>query len=188
MPEDFQSFETTAELEAWFASNHATASELRVRIYRKESGIRSVDWNDCVLTAIAWGWIDGHKKSLDSSSYVQRLTPRRARSNWSKKNCAHAERLIQEGRMQPAGMAQVEAARNDGRWERAYGGISNMEMPSEFLSELEKHPAAKEFYATLDRTNLFSIYYRVHTAKRPETRARRIAEILAKLERRERYH
>ncbi len=112
-------FANSAKLQQWLQKNHASEPELWVRIYKKDSGTPSVDWNDCVVAAIAWGWIDGHKKSLDEASFLQRLTPRRPRSNWSQKNCAHAERLIAEGLMQPAGLAHVAAARADGRWAQA---------------------------------------------------------------------
>jgi uncharacterized protein YdeI (YjbR/CyaY-like superfamily) len=175
------SFASPTQLGEWLRANHATQRELWVRIFKKESGTPSVTWEDCVVESLAWGWIDSQKKSLDAESFLQRLTPRRAGSNWSKKNCEHAERLILEGRMQPSGLVHVEAARKDGRWERAYAGSADMVIPEDFLRELEKNPDAKRFYETLNRTNLFSIYHRIHTAKREETRARKIAEILAQL-------
>lgn len=182
------SFETPRQLEQWLRSNHEHEQELWVRIFKKESGTPTVTWNDCVIAAIAWGWIDGHKKSLDEVSFLQRLTPRRPRSSWSKKNCEHAERLIAEGRMQPSGLAHVEAARRDGRWDSAYSGSSEMVIPDDFLAELQKNPAAKKFFATLDRRNLYSIYHRLQTAKRPETRQRRIANMLADLARGKPFH
>ena len=181
-------FATSAHLDKWLRANHARATELWVRIYKKGSGTPSVDWNDCVVAALAWGWIDGHKKSLDEDSFLQRLTPRRPKSNWSQKNCAHAERLIAEGLMQPAGLAHVEAARADGRWAQAYAGSATMVIPDDFLAALGKNAAAKRFYATLDRRNLFSIYHRVTTAKREATRTKRIADIVAKLARGEVFH
>jgi uncharacterized protein YdeI (YjbR/CyaY-like superfamily) len=174
-------FESAAELEKWLSANHATKRELWVRVFKKGSGTRSVTWNDCVVVAIAWGWIDGHKKALDEASYLQRLTPRRPKSSWSKKNREHAERLIAEGRMQPSGLVHVEAARQDGRWEQAYAGSAGMVIPEDFLEELRKNPAAEAFYKTLDRPNLYSIYHRLQTAKRPETRAKRLAAMLAQL-------
>lgn len=122
-------FETPEQLHAWLQSNHASKTELWVRIFKKATDQPSVTWDDCVVAAIAWGWIDGIRKSLDDTSFLQRLTPRRARSNWSQKNVQHAERLIEQGRMQPAGLVQVEAARSDGRWATAYAGSATMEMP-----------------------------------------------------------
>ncbi len=176
-----RAFATSEKLHAWLKKNHATEQELWVRIFKKGSGTPSVTWDDCVVVAIAWGWIDGHKKSLDDDSYLQRLTPRRAKSSWSQRNCAHAERLIAAGQMQSAGLAHVEAARKDGRWQQAYAGSAQMVIPDDFLKELGKNTAAKRFYATLDRKNLYAIYHRLQTAKRPETRQRRVVDIVAQL-------
>lgn len=183
-----RSFATSDELDAWLKEHHATAQELWVRIFKKESGAATVTWNDCVVSAIAWGWIDGQRKSLDDVSFLQRLTPRRARSNWSKKNCEHAERLIAEGRMQPSGLAHVEAARQDGRWDNAYSGSSEMVIPEDFLAELRKNRPAKEFFETLDRRNRFAIYHRLQTARRVETREKRIRDMIAQLARGEAFH
>lgn len=182
------SFRTPRELEAWLRKYHATQSELWVRIFKKDSGTPSVNWKDCVLAALAWGWIDGQKRALDEVSFLQRLTPRRPQSSWSKINCAHAERLIEEGRMQPPGLKAVEAARGDGRWARAYAGSATMTIPEDFLRELTKHPAAQATFATLDRRNLFAIYHRLETAKRPETRARRMAGMIADLAAGRKFH
>ena len=183
-----RAFEAVDDLEKWLKSNHATKRELWVRIFKKSSGMPTVTRDDCVVAAIAWGWIDGQGRRLDEVSFLQRLTPRRAKSNWSKKNREHAQRLIAEGRMQPAGRAHVEAARQDGRWEQAYAGSAEMVIPEDFLKELRKNPAAKKFYATLDRRNLFVIYHRLQTARRQETRKKRIAAMLAKLARGKAFH
>jgi len=184
-PTDYQAFQTTDDLSSWLSTHHATASELWVRMYKKASRVASVSWEDCVVVALAWGWIDGQRQALDDVSFVQRFTPRRPGANWSKKNCDHAERLIAEGKMQPSGLRHVEAAKADGRWDRAYAGSSDMVMPDDFLAELAKDEVASAFYETLGRTSLFSIYHRLHTAKRPETRQKRMEAILAKLAQRE---
>lgn len=184
-PAEHLPFATPQHLSDWLAANHATARELWVRIYKKQSGTPSVTWEDCVVASLTWGWIDGQKQSLDEASFLQRLTPRRAKSNWSKKNCEHAMRLINEGLMQPSGLVHVEAAKQDGRWESAYAGSSGMVMPEDFLAMLDADAEAKAFYDTLNRAHLFSIYHRIHTAKRPETRDKRIAETLRKLRLRE---
>lgn len=176
-------FESTAQLHAWLQAHHASETELWVRIFKKGTGLPSVTWDDCVVAALTWGWIDGVRNALDDTSFLQRLTPRRGRSNWSQKNVQHAERLIAQGRMQAAGLAQVEAARSDGRWATAYAGSATMEIPEDFLAALQQDPAAQAFYATLKRQHLFTIYHRLHSAKRPETRLKRMAELLAKLAR-----
>lgn len=181
-------FATAAEFQAWLSEHHATAGELWIRMFKKGSGKPSVTWGDCVVEAIAFGWIDGQRLPFDDESFVQRFTPRKRGSNWSTKNREHAERLIAEGRMAPAGLAHVEAAKKDGRWENTYAGSAGMVIPQDFLDALEQNPAAKAFFATLDRKNLYPIYYRLQTAKRPETRAKRMAAILAQLERGERFH
>ncbi len=178
-----RSFKTSAEFEKWLSANHQTQTELWVRMFKKGSGTPSVDWNDCVVAALSWGWIDGVRKSLDEVSFIQRFTPRRAKSSWSKKNREHAERLMTEGRMQPAGLAHVEAARKDGRWDNAYAGSADMVIPEDFLAALKKSAAAKKFYETLKRQQLFIIYHRLHSARTEATRSKRITELVARLAR-----
>jgi len=181
-------FKTASKLADWLDKRHGTATELWVRIFKSDAGVPSVTWNDCIIESIRVGWIDGPKKPLDDTSYLQRLSPRKAKSNWSARNCRYATTLIAEGRMLRAGLAEVEAAKSDGRWDTAYAGSADMTIPQDFLDALKRVPAAKAFFATLDRRNLFSIYYRLHTAKKPETRAKRVAQIVAKLERGETFH
>lgn len=181
-------FETPADLAQWLAAHHGIAKELWVRIYKKGTGRPSVTWADCVVEAIAFGWIDSRRRSLDEDSYLQRLTPRKPGSQWSQKNCEHAQRLISEGRMTPAGLRHIDAAKADGRWTNAYAGSAAMEIPADFLEALERNPLAKDFFATLDRKNLYAIYYRLTTAKRPETRDKRMNAILEQLARAQRFH
>ena len=183
-----RAFQDAGELSEWLAEHGPVRRELWVRIYKVGAGVPSVTWLDCVVEAIRFGWIDGQKKPLDARSFLQRLTPRKAGSNWSAKNREYAVKLIADGRMTPAGLAQIDAAKADGRWERAYAGSAEMTIPQDFLDALDKLPAAKTFFGTLDRRNLYPIYYRLHTAKRPETRARRMDQILAQLARGERFH
>lgn len=186
--DDSLSFATPKDLSTWFVAHHGEASELWIRLYKVKSGVPSVTWEQAVIEALAWGWVDAVKKAHDENSWVQRFCPRRAKSKWSKKNCAHAEKLMADGRMQPAGLAQVEAARADGRWDAAYAGQSDFEIPAEFLAELENHPVAKANFEQLNRQNLFAIYYRLHTAKKPETRRRNIEKFIAMLARGEKFH
>lgn len=180
-PPEPVSFATPGDLEKWLKTNHNKKEELWIRMFKKGTGTPSVNWEECVVAVLSWGWIDGVRRSFDDVSFIQRFTPRRAKSTWSQKNCEIAERLIAEGRMQPSGLVHVEAARKDGRWDQAYASPSKMVIPDDFLSELDKHPAAKKFYATLNRTNLYAIFHRLMTAKRPETRTRRMEAIIAQL-------
>lgn len=176
-----RSFATREELAAWLKENHAASTELWVRIFKKNTKRPSVAWEDCVIAAIAWGWIDGQRRALDEESFLQRLTPRRQGSSWSARNREHAERLIAEGVMEPPGLAQVNAARADGRWERAYAGSADMAFPEDFLLALRDNPKAQAFFAALSRRELFLIYRGVQTAKRANTRARRIESVVAAL-------
>lgn len=181
-------FPNAQTLGDWLNEHHQSSNDLWVRIYKVGSATPSVTWTDCVIEALRFGWIDGQKLPLDGTSFLQRLSPRKTKSSWSVKNREHAVRLIAEGRMSTAGLVHVEAAKADGRWEGAYAGSATMTIPQDFLDALETMPAAKAFYATLDRKNLYPIYYRLHTAKRPETRTKRLAQILGQLDRGERFH
>jgi uncharacterized protein YdeI (YjbR/CyaY-like superfamily) len=182
-------FRTASELGTWLSQNHDTATELDVRIYKVASGIPSVTWTECVVECLAWGWIDSRKKSLDALSYLQRISPRRPKTSpWSQTNVKHAERLIAQDRMKPPGLAAVHAAKQDKRWEAAYSGPATMVIPEDFLAALEGDAAAKSFYQTLNRRNLYTIYYKLHSAKRPATRARRMQSILDQLGRQEKFH
>lgn len=187
-PDAHRAFATRKELEKWLKTNHGKESELWVRMYKKDSGVRSVTWEDCVLACLAWGWIDGQRRALDDVSFIQRLSPRRPKSVWSKKNCEHAERLIAAGLMQPSGLVHVEAARADGRWEAAYASPSEMVIPDDFLAVLETNAEAKAFFATLNRQNLYAIYHRIQITKRPETRVKKIESIVLQLAQGKRFH
>tara|TARA_R110002094_G_scaffold138048_3_gene129501 strand:- start:394 stop:942 length:549 start_codon:yes stop_codon:yes gene_type:complete len=170
-------FATPKDLGQWLKVNHATESELWVKIYKKKTGIQSVTWNDVVIEALCWGWIDGIKKSIDDQAYLQRITPRQTRSNWSKRNTDHAERLISEGRMMESGLVHIRAAKADDRWEKAYV-VSEMEVPADFLAALESNPNVKEFYETLNKSSRYAIAYGLISAKKPETRLRRFTKFL----------
>jgi uncharacterized protein YdeI (YjbR/CyaY-like superfamily) len=180
-----KTFETPTDFCAWLAVNHAQAPELWLKIYKKTSKIPSIDWEQAVIEAIAWGWIDGIKKSNDKLSYFQRFTPRRARSNWSQKNCDHVDNLIKSGRMQAPGLIHVMAAKADGRWDNAYAGSAGMQIPADFLAALAANPDAQAFYETLNRSSIFTIYHQLHSAKRPQTRQGRMVNILGMLARSE---
>jgi uncharacterized protein YdeI (YjbR/CyaY-like superfamily) len=162
-------------LEAWLEENHATAPGLYVKLAKKGSGVPSLNWEQMVEVLLCFGWIDGRANRLDDRFYLQRITPRRAKSVWSQKNVATVERLIAEGRMRPAGLAAVEAAKADGRWERAYAGPASITMPDDLAAALDAEPAARAAYDALAGTNRYAVLWRVHTAGTPATRAKRIA-------------
>jgi len=173
-------FTSPRDLGRWLKENHATKSELWVKIFKKGTGIPSVTWDDVVVESLCWGWIDGVKKSLDDQAYVQRITPRRAQSNWSKRNRDHAERLISEGRMKEAGLAHVRSAKADSRWEKAYSA-SELKVPEDFLEALESVPVAKAFFETLNKSSRYVIALGLTTAKKPETRRKRFEKFLDEL-------
>jgi len=184
-PNKILSFESPAELGHWLSANHANETELWVKIFKKATGIPTVDWNDVVLETLCWGWIDGIKKSLDDQAYLQRITPRKARSNWSKRNTEHVARLISEGRMQEPGLEHVRAAKSDGRWENAYKPSSEMSVAADFLAALEAKPKLKAFYQTLNKSSRYAIAYGLDSAKKPETRQRRFEKFMDMLGRQE---
>jgi uncharacterized protein YdeI (YjbR/CyaY-like superfamily) len=174
--------------EAWLRDHHQTAQGVWVKIARAGGTEPSVTYDEVVEGALVHGWIDGQKRALDERSWLQRVTPRRARSPWSKRNRAWAERLAAQGRLAPAGRREVERAQADGRWERAYDGPRTASVPDDLQRELDRHPKASAFFATLDSANRYAVLYRVQTAHRPETRARRIQTLVAMLDRGETLH
>lgn len=183
-PDKIKAFASPNDFGQWLEENHATASELWVKIFKLKSGMPSVTWDQVVIEALCWGWIDGVKKSLDEETYLQRVTPRKARSKWSKRNTEHVERLISEGRMTEAGLVHVRAAKLDGRWAAAYT-VSEMEVPTDFLDALSLKPKAKKFYDTLTKSSRSVIARGLLDAKRPETRLRRFQNFLDMLGRNE---
>ncbi len=168
--------------EKWLEKNHADSPGVWVKLAKLESGIPSVTYAQALEVALCYGWIDGQKGAFDDEYWLQRFTPRKPRSKWSKINCAKVEALIAAGRMKPAGLREVEAARADGRWEAAYAGAKTIEVPEDLTLALEKNPKAKAFFATLKGASRYAILFRLHDAKKPETRARRLAQFVAMLE------
>ena len=185
-------FTTTREFEKWLKAHHAKVPGVWVRFLKKAhketSGEKSVTYAETLDVALCYGWIDSQSNKLDDKSYVQKFTPRGAKSVWSKRNRQHIARLIKEKRMTLAGLAHVAAAKKDGRWAGAYDGSSTMKIPVDFLRELGKNKKAKAFFDTLNKANLYAIGYRLQTAKKPETRERRKAAILAQLEAGKKFH
>jgi uncharacterized protein YdeI (YjbR/CyaY-like superfamily) len=181
-------FASDADWEAWLDEHHAGADGVWVKIAKKGTGIDSVRYPEVLETAICFGWIDGRREGLDDTWFLQRFTPRTARSRWSRINRDKAERLIAEGRMRPRGLAETEAAQADGRWAAAYAGQRTIEIPEDLRRELDARPEAAAFFKTLSSQNRYAILYRLQDAKRPETRARRLAKFVAMLEAGETLH
>ncbi|WP_413578117.1 YdeI/OmpD-associated family protein [Bdellovibrio sp. HCB290] len=175
-------FKTQSELRTWLTKNHGSVAELWIGFYKKNSGKSGITPAEALDEVLCFGWIDGIRKSVDEISYCNRFTPRRAKSVWSKINTQHVQRLTKAGLMMPAGLKAVEDAKKDGRWQKAYSSPKSMEVPADFLKDLNKNKKAKDFYKTLKKANLFSIAFRLHNAKKPETREKlktRIIEMLA---------
>jgi uncharacterized protein YdeI (YjbR/CyaY-like superfamily) len=174
---------------AWLAAEHAQSGAVWLVLAKKgASRPTSLTYDQALEEALCHGWIDGQVRRRDDATYRQRFSPRRPRSAWSKRNVEIAERLCRDGRMQPAGLAEIERARGDGRWEAAYAGAATIEVPDELAAALAASPAALRMFETLSSQNRYSILYRIATAKRPETRARRIEKFVAMLARGETIH
>jgi uncharacterized protein YdeI (YjbR/CyaY-like superfamily) len=181
-------FASAAEWEQWLEVNHAASDGVWVEIAKKDSGIESVRYPEVLESALCFGWIDGRRDALDERFFLQRFTPRRSRSRWSRINRETAERLISEGRMRPAGLAEVKRAKADGRWEAAYEGQGRSTVPDDLQRELDARPKAKAAFAELNSQNRYAILYRLQDAKRPDTRARRLEKFVAMLEAGERIY
>ena len=179
---------TREEWAAWLAAQPASAPGAWLRIAKAGGGARTVSYADALDVALCHGWIDGQKRPLDERFWLQRFTPRTARSRWSKRNRARAEQLIAGGEMAPAGLREIERARADGRWDAAYDSHSTATVPPDLRAALDAEPAAAAFFAGLDSANRYAILYRVQEARRPETRARRIAAFVAMLAEGRRIH
>ncbi len=181
-------FASPGDWESWLEKNHSVSKGIWLQMYKKATGIASVNYAQALDAALCYGWIDGQLKSIDELSYMQRFTPRRPRSIWSKRNIEHIARLTIEGRMKPAGLKEAEAAKADGRWEQAYDSPANMSLPDDFLAELKKSKNAFAFYESLNKANQYAIAWRLQTAKRAETKEKRMKEILEMLKREEKFH
>lgn len=176
-----RAFGTQADWEEWLADHHGDAGGVWVKIPRKGSGIAGIDYATALESALCYGWIDGHKKGLDDTHWLQRFTPRRPRSRWSAVNRQKALDLIEQGRMRPPGLREVEKARADGRWEAAYASPRTAAVPDDLRAALDAAPGARDVFAALDSRNRYAILHRIEEAKRPQTRAARIERFVAML-------
>ena len=171
-------FSSEKKWQQWIAKNQSDSKGLWIKIAKKDSGIATVTIEEALENALCYGWIDGQRNSFDDKYYLQKFTPRGAKSIWSKRNCGFVEKLIADKKMQPSGLAVIEAAKKDGRWDAAYDSPKNMKVPDDFLKALAKNKKAALFFKTLNKTNLFSIAFRLHTAKKPETRVKRMNDFI----------
>jgi uncharacterized protein YdeI (YjbR/CyaY-like superfamily) len=182
------SFKSANEWEKWLAKNHASSRGVWLKIFKKDSQTLSVNYPDALDEALCYGWIDGQKASFDDKAWLQKFGPRQLKSAWSKINVGHAERLIKAGRMKRAGLEKIESAKKDGRWSKAYHPQSTATLPGDFLKEVNKNKRAKVFLKTLNRANVYAISYRLQTAKKPETRQKRISQFVEMLSKGEKLH
>jgi uncharacterized protein YdeI (YjbR/CyaY-like superfamily) len=191
MPRDelpVMAFDSAEALDGWLAGHHAASRGIWLKIAKKGSGVTTVSYEDAVAVSLCYGWIDGQKGRLDDDYWLQRLTPRKPGGRWSKINRGKAEELISGGRMKAAGLREVEQARADGRWDAAYDGQAAMEVPPDLAAALDASDRARAFFATLSSVNRYAILFRIGGAKRPETRAKRIAKYVAMLEEHQTIH
>jgi uncharacterized protein YdeI (YjbR/CyaY-like superfamily) len=187
-PETIRAFASAQAFERWLARNHDKASELYLRIYKKDSGVRSIKHAEAVEVVLCWGWIDGVRLSFDAESFLQRFTPRKPKSIWSQINCEHVARLIAAGRMTPHGLRQVEAAKQDGRWQRAYAGAKSATIPSDLRAAIAAVPAAEKTFNGLNKVNLYALGFRLGNLKTEAGRKKRIESFVAMLARGETLH
>ena len=185
---EIRSFKKTADFRRWLEVNHTNPEGLWLQFFKKHTGEKSLTRLEALDQALCFGWIDGQLKPFDDRSWLQRFTPRRSRSTWSKINTQHAERLMKSGVMTSAGLKAVEEAKADGRWRAAYSAAKDARPPKDFLEALSKDKRAKSFFETLNRTNIYSIVHRLETAKKPETREKRMKTILAMLTQGKAFH
>jgi len=189
-PDNFpiQSFDTLRRWEDWLKRHHTDVTGIWLKIAKKDTGILSVSYSDALDGALCYGWIDGQKAPFDDQYWLQKFTPRRPKSGWSRINCERASSLIEQRRMKPAGMRQVDQAKADGRWESAYDSQSRIAVPDDLQKELDRNQKAKKFFATLNSVNRYAILYRLQTAKKQETRAARIRKFIEMLSNHEKIH
>jgi uncharacterized protein YdeI (YjbR/CyaY-like superfamily) len=181
-------FKTAKAFETWLTKNQDNSNGIWLKIFKKGSGEKTVTYAEALDIALCYGWIDGQKQAHDEEAWLQKFCPRSAKSIWSKVNTGHVERLIKEGRMRPAGLKAVEKAKADGRWEKAYDSGTSMTIPEDFLTELSKNKKAEAIFKGLNKANLFSIVFRLQTAKKQETREKRMKQIIEMLARGEKFH
>ena len=181
-------FESKKKWADWLAKQHDKSAGVWLKLAKKATGIPSVTYAEALDVALCYGWIDGQKGSFDEQYFLQKFTPRRPKSIWSKINVEKVEGLIASGEMKPAGLKAIEAAKQDGRWAAAYEGQRTISVPEDFQAALDKNKKAKTFFVTLNSVNRYAFLFRIHTAKKAETRVKRIQQFIEMLERNEKFH
>ncbi|MFI6437888.1 YdeI family protein [Streptomyces sp. NPDC050759] len=181
-------FESGEAFECWLGEHHSSSPGIWLKLRKKARGVVALDYAQALDVALCYGWIDGQKRKFDDCHWLQRFTPRKPKSKWSKINRDKVAALLEQGRMRPPGLAEVERAKADGRWDAAYDGAKNASVPDDLAEVLAANPAAAEFFAALDGQNRYAILYRVQDAKKPETRARRIQKYVAMLADQQKLH
>jgi uncharacterized protein YdeI (YjbR/CyaY-like superfamily) len=182
------SFKTANAFEKWLAKNHNKVAVIWLRFFKKGSGKAGITYSEAVDEALCYGWIDGQANKYDDESWIQKFTPRSTKSIWSKKNTDNVERLTALGKMKSSGLEEVDKAKADGRWVKAYDSPKEMQIPDEFIKQLTKNKKAKAFYDTLNKTNKYTIGWRIQTAKKPETKEKRIKMIIEMLSKGQKFH
>ena len=182
------SFKSANAFEKWLAKNHNKVNDILLRFFKKDSGKKTITYKEAVDESLCYGWIDGRADKFDDESWIQRFTPRRAKSIWSKRNTDNIERLTLLGKIKPSGLAEVEKAKADGRWTKAYDSPKEMQIPDDFMKQLSKNKKAKAFFETLNNTNKYAIGWRLQTAKKPETKEKRIKAIIEMLSKQQKFH
>jgi uncharacterized protein YdeI (YjbR/CyaY-like superfamily) len=181
-------FESDSQWEKWLEKNHTKSKGIWIRLFKKDSGIQTVTISQAVDVALCYGWITGQIRKYDEKSWLSRFVPRRPKSIWSKINVQHANRLIREGRMKPAGLRQIEDAKRDGRWARAYNPPSTAKLPDDFVRELRKNPKAEAYFMTLNKANVYALIFRLENTRSEERRMAKIKEFVNMFERGEKFH
>jgi len=182
------SFATQQEFEYWLEQNNTLTAGIWIRFFKKESGTPTITYDEALDVALCYGWIDGQVKKYDLNSYIRKFTPRRAKSIWSKRNIDHFTRLTAEGKVKPSGLLEAERAKKDGRWEKAYDSPGNMVVPDDFILKLSENKKALAFFDSLNKTNKYTIGWRLQTAKTDKTREKRMEEILRMMEQEQKFH
>jgi uncharacterized protein YdeI (YjbR/CyaY-like superfamily) len=182
------SFKTAKEFEKWLAKNHHTSQGIWLKFFKKDSSEKTITHDEALDEALCYGWIDGQLNKHDEISWLHKFIPRTTKSIWSKRNTDHTERLISLGKMKPSGLAEIEKAKADGRWAKAYDSPAEMRAPDDFITALSKNKKAKTFFESLNRANKYAITWRLQTAKKTETREKRMKAILEMLAKGEKFH